>query len=99
MHESGLAGSLLDAVLAAVPPSTTPAADGSAHVTVVEVHAGNVAVPSVEALAFHFGLAAAGTPAAGADLRVVRLPGEPAAFRLVAIDVEDGPPPPQASRA
>jgi Zn finger protein HypA/HybF involved in hydrogenase expression len=98
MHESGLAGSLLDAVLAAVPPATAPAGPGGSHVTAVEVHAGSVSVPSVEALAFHFGLAAAGTLAEGADLRVVPLPAEPAAFRLVAIDVEDGPPR-QASRA
>lgn len=95
MHESGLAASLVEAVLAALPAPT--GAGPAAHVSAVEVHAGDVAVPSAEALAFHFGLAAAGTPAAGAEVRVVSLADEPAAFRLVAIEVEEDPP--QASLA
>lgn len=81
MHESGLAARLLEAVLAEA------AARGAVRVTAVELEAGPVAVPSAEALAFHFELAAGGTAAEGATLRVVALPDEPAAVRLVALEV------------
>ena len=60
------------------------------RVTGVEVEAGPVAVPSAEALAFHFGLAAAGTLAAGATLRVTGVGDDPAVLSLVAVEVDDG---------
>lgn len=82
MHESGLAARLLEAVLAEA------AARGAVRVATVDLEAGPVAVPSAEALAFHFGLAAAGTLADGAVVRVTGLPDEPAAVRLVALEVE-----------
>jgi Zn finger protein HypA/HybF involved in hydrogenase expression len=101
MHEGGLATDLLEAVLAAA------AAHAPARVTLVDLDAGEGAVPSEEALAWHFAHVAAGTPAQGARLRVTRLADEPWSCRLTGLEVEELPDrsgdvegaAPQASRA
>jgi Zn finger protein HypA/HybF involved in hydrogenase expression len=84
MHEAGVANRILEAVLARAE------AAGARRVTVVEIEAGEACGVAGESLELHFGEHARGTIAEGASL-VVRRAGDPAAFRLVAIDVEDEP--------
>ena len=83
MHEAGIADRLLEAALAAAANA------GGSRLTGVEIEAGPEAAMSEEALRFHWAHATAGTPAERVALRIVPVE-EPAALRLVAIDV-DGP--------
>ena len=83
MHEAGIADRILEAVLARAVEAH------ARRITVVEIEAGEACGVSRESLAFHWTEHARGTIADGARLQV-REVGEPMAFRLVAIDVEDG---------
>jgi Zn finger protein HypA/HybF involved in hydrogenase expression len=83
MHEAGVADRILEVVLARAE------AAGARRVTLVEIEAGDACGMSREALAFHWTEHARATIADGAVLQV-RDVAEPMAFRLVAIDVEDG---------
>ena len=87
MHEAGIAERMLEAALAAAAKAGVGAFGSGARLTGVEVEAGPDAAMSEEALRFHWTEAIAGTVADHAILRIVPV-DEPAAFRLVAIDVE-----------
>jgi Zn finger protein HypA/HybF involved in hydrogenase expression len=93
MHEAGIAARVVEAALAA-------AGDRAASVTAVELELGPDAPATGDALRFHWTEAAAGTPLAGAALRVVPV-AAPGVLRLVALDVDDANPAggDQASRA
>ena len=82
MHEAGLAERLVAAAIDAAPA-------GSGQITAIEVSAGAMAVPSVESLAFHVTMAAAGTRAHDATL-LVEPDDDPWAVRLLAVTVRDG---------
>ncbi len=83
MHEAGVADRILEAVLARAEEA------GAVRVRLVEIEAGEACGVSREALAFHFEEHARGTLADAAEL-AIREVAEPMAFRLVAIDVDDG---------
>jgi hydrogenase nickel incorporation protein HypA/HybF len=83
MHEAGVADRILEVVLARAEEA------GARRVTLVEIEAGDACGVSREALAFHWAERARATIADGAVLEVREVP-EPMAFRLIAIDVEDG---------
>ena len=85
VHEAGLADRILDIVVAQASEA------GAARIVVVNLEAGILAAVSEEALRFHWEQHVAGTPAEGAELRLV-LTEEPTDLRLVSIDVDDGPP-------
>jgi Zn finger protein HypA/HybF involved in hydrogenase expression len=82
MHEAGIAERILEAALAAAANA------GGARLSAVEVEAGPEAAISEEALRFHWAHATAGTNAERVALRIVPVE-EPAALRLVAIDVDE----------
>jgi Zn finger protein HypA/HybF involved in hydrogenase expression len=89
MHESGVADDILEAVLARA------AAANASEITTVELEVGQVPRVSVEALSFWWDQVSRGTPAEGATLIVrptIDAAADPAALRLVAIEVPDGPP-------
>ncbi len=83
MHEAGIAERMLEAALEAAANA------GATRLTAVEVEAGPGGSMSEEALRFHWAQATSGTAAERAALRIIPV-DEPAALRLVAIDV-DGP--------
>ena len=84
MHEAGIADRILEVVLARAAEA------GALRIGVVEIEAGDDCGVAAEALAFHFAEHARGTLADGARL-VVHDVSERMAFRLIAIDVDDGP--------
>lgn len=84
MHEAGVAERILEAALARA------ALARAGRVTAVELQAGAESGVSDEAVRFHWDELSRGTPAEGAELRILPA-ADPSAFRLVAIEVEDGP--------
>jgi hydrogenase nickel incorporation protein HypA/HybF len=69
MHELGLSASLLDAVLART------AAESAVRVTRIAIDVGTLFNVEPEALRFCFAAIARATPAAGAELDLVAIPG------------------------
>jgi hydrogenase nickel incorporation protein HypA/HybF len=89
MHEAGVAGRILEAVIERAVRA------GATRVTEVELEAGEACGVSVDAVTFHWDEVARGSVAEGACLRFVPV-ADPAAFRLVAIEVEEAPAGPAA---
>ncbi len=77
-----MAERLLEVVLARA------ASSGAGRVTAVELEVGPESGVSEEAVRFHWTEVATGTPAEGAELRVVPA-ADATAFRVVAIEVPD----------
>jgi Zn finger protein HypA/HybF involved in hydrogenase expression len=85
MHEAGIADRMLDAVLDRVAEA------GAMRVDAVVLEMGDECGVAIEALEFHWQEHARGTAADGARLVVLR-PDDPAAFRVVALDVDESLP-------
>jgi len=81
VHEAGIADRILDIVVARAAEA------GALRIASIHLEAGALARVSEDALRFHWEQHAAGTPAEGAELHVVRT-DEATDLRLISIDVE-----------